>query len=214
MAFDVFETNNYYKYPANVLFFTATICCCIVMIRSIRVNPYSNSNLHITALLSTAILVSSILSYIYLYTIVPLFTSIKEEKYKFLVAALAPAMSIPSPICEHIALRRSSEVVHPGRSFVLASFIRGGVIYVYRIMQADFQNIGLFIGLSLFSGVVNFFKKAPHRVRMASRKYVISLSRRTVCCKKLFCHNTTNTWLFLFWVAASKENFTKSVYNT
>ena len=89
-----------------------------------------NSNLHITALLSTEVLVSSILSYIYMYAIVPLFISIKEKKYKFLVAALTPAMSIPSAICKHIALRRSSEVVHPGRSFVLASFIRGGVIYV------------------------------------------------------------------------------------
>ena len=185
LAFGVFETHEYYRYPINVLFFTGTICCCIVMIRSIRTNAVSlsYSNLHITALLSTEILVSSILSYIYLYVIVPLFISIKEEKYRFMVAALAPAMSIiPSVICKHIALRRSSEVVHPGRSFVLASFIRGGVIYVYRIMQADFQNIWLFIGLSLFSGVMNFLKKATHRVRMALWKCIISLLKRTVCC--------------------------------
>ena len=185
LAFGVFETHEYYRYPINVLFFTGTICCCIVMIRSIRTNAVSMSysNLHITALLSTEILVSSILSHIYLYVIVPLFISIKEEKYKFMVAALTPAMSIiPSVICKHIALRRSSEVVHPGRSFVLASFIRGGVIYVYRIMQVDFQNIWLFIGLSLFSGVMNFLKKATHRVRMALWKYIISLLKRTVCC--------------------------------
>ena len=80
----------------------------------------------------------------------PLFISIKEEKYKFLVAALAPGISIiPSVICKHIAFRRSSEVVHPG-------------IYVFRIMQTDFQNIWLFIGLSLFSGLMNFLKKATH----------------------------------------------------
>ena len=91
-----------------------------------------------------------------------------------MVAALTPAIAvIPSVICKHIALRRSPEVVHPGRSFVLASFIRGGVIYVYRIMQADFQNIWLFIGLSVFSGVMNFLKKATHRIRMALWSYII-----------------------------------------
>ena len=95
-----------------------------------------------------------------------------------MVAALVPGITIiPVVICKHIALRRSSEVVHPGWSFVLAAFILGGVIYLYRIMQADFQNIWLFIGLSLFSSVMNFFKKATHRVRMAIWKYIISLLR-------------------------------------
>ena len=28
----------------------------------------------------------------------------------------------------------------------------------------------------------------------------------------MLCHNTTNIWLFYFWVVVSKENFTKSVY--
>ena len=188
LAFGVFDTNNYYKYPANILFFTSLICCTIVMLRGIRMSvvSVSYSNLHIMALLSTEFLVCSILSYVYSYAIVPLFIRIKEEKYKFLVAALAPAISIiPSVICKHIALRRSSEVVHPGRSFVLASFMRGGVIYVYRIMQADFQNIWLFIGLSLFSGVMNFLKKATHRVRMALWRHIISLLRKTVCCAEL-----------------------------
>ena len=146
----------------------------------------SYSTLHIMALLSTQFLVVSILSFTYSYTIMPLFASIKEEKYKFMLTPLAPALNIiPSVICKHIALRRSSEVVHPGRSFILAYFIRGGVIYIYRIMQADFQNIWLFIGLSLFSGVMNFLKKATHRVRMTLWKYTISLLNRTVCCARL-----------------------------
>ena len=75
-------------------------------------------------------------------------------------------------------------------------------------MQADFQNIFIFfIGLSLFSGVANFFKKATHRVRMVLWKYIISLLRRTVCCKKqavsFLSYNKSAkirllvTWLFI-----------------
>ena len=188
LAFGAFDTHMYYRYPSNILFFTGIICYSIVMVRSIRMSAVSvsYSNLHIMALLSTQLLACSILSYSFWYGIVPYFISFKEEKYKFMVAALAPAITvIPSVICKHIALRRSSEIVHPGRSFVLATFIRGGVIYVYRIMQAGFQNIWLFIGLSLFSSVMNFLKKATHRVRMALWSYIITLLRRTVCCARL-----------------------------
>ena len=181
LAFGVFDAQNYYKYPGNVLFFTSLICCTIVMLRGIRMSAVSvsYSNFYIMALLSTEILVCSVLLFIYSHVIVPLFINIKEEKYKFLVAALT------SVICKHIALRRSSEIVDPGRSFVLASFIRGGVIYVYRIMQAGFQSMWLFIGLSLFSALMNFLEKATHRVRMSLWKYIISLLRRTVCCAEL-----------------------------
>ena len=72
---------------------------------------------------------------------------------------MAPTSAIfPAVICKHIASRKSSEIVHPGRSFVLVCLIRGGVIYLYRTMQADLirpdgkqlTNIWLFVGLSLF----------------------------------------------------------------
>ena len=188
LAFGVYDTHLYYRYPCNILLLLGIICCSVAMLRSIRASgvSVSYSNTHIMALISTQFVVSSLLSFIYRYHIVPFFISIKEEEYKFMVAAIAPAISIiPAVICKHIALRRSSEVVHPGRSFVLAYVIRGGVIYLYRIMQTDFKNIWLFIGLSLFSGVMNFLKKATHRVRMALWKYIISLLRRTACCARL-----------------------------
>ena len=188
LAFGVFDKHISYSFPVNILFFIGLICCSIVMVRSIRMSAVSlsYSKLHIMALFSTQLLVCSILSCIYAYGTLPFFVSFKEEKYKFMVAALTPAIAvIPSVICKHIALRRSSEIVHPGRSFVLAIFIRGIVIYLYRIMQAGFQNIWLFIGLSVFSSVMNFLKKATHRVRMALWKYIISLLRRTVCCARL-----------------------------
>ena len=188
LAFGVLDTHTYYRYPSNILFFISIICYSIVMVRSIRMSAVlvSYSNLHIMALLSTQLLLCSIISYTVRYGIVPYFVSFKEEKYKFLVAALAPAITIiPSVICKHFALRQSSEIVHPGRSFGLASFIRGAIIFVYRIMQANFQNIWLFIGLSLFSSVINFLKKATYRVRMSFWKYIISLLRRTVCCARL-----------------------------
>ena len=49
LAFGVFDTHMYYRYPSNILFFTGIICCSIVMVRSIRMSAVSlsYSNLHI-----------------------------------------------------------------------------------------------------------------------------------------------------------------------
>ena len=54
-------------------------------------------------------------------------------------------------------------------------------------MQTDLQNIWLFIGLSLFSSVMNLLKKATHRVRTSLWKYNIIhyVEIRTVCCARL-----------------------------
>ncbi|CAB3993390.1 Hypothetical predicted protein [Paramuricea clavata] len=168
LVFGVYDTHMYYRYPANLLFLTGIICCSIVILRNIRANRPSNytlsySNGRVLVLVSTQFLASSILAFTYRYSIVPFFNSIKQENYKFMVAAIAPALTIiPAVICKHIALRQSSEVVDPGRSFVLVYFIRGGVILVYRTMQADLKSIWLFIGLSLFSGFMNFLEKATY----------------------------------------------------
>ena len=97
LAFDVFNTHTYYRYPSNILFFTGIICCSIAMVHGVRMSAVSlsYSNLHIImALLSTQFLVVSILLFTYSYIIMPLFASIKEEKYKFMLTALAPALTI------------------------------------------------------------------------------------------------------------------------
>ena len=184
------RTHIYYRFPANVLFFTGFICCSIIVLRNIRASVSYVlsfcSNSYIIILISTEFMVSSLLSFAYRYAVVPFFNSIEEEHYKFIAAAITPTMTIiPAVICKHIALRRSSKVVRPGRSFVLVYIIRGGVIYIYRIMQADFKSIWLFIGLSLFSSVMNFLKKATHRARTKLWRYIISILRRTVCCQRL-----------------------------
>ena len=188
LVFGVYDTHMYYRYPANVLFFTGIICCSIVMLRNIRASDstLSYSNCRILALVSTELVVSSVLALAYKYAIVPFFNGIRQESYKFLVAVMVPGITIiPAVICKHIALRRSSEVVDPGRSFVLVYFIRGGVILLYRTMQADLKNIWLFIGLSLFSGSLNFLEKATYRIRMKLWTYIISLLNRTACCRKI-----------------------------
>ena len=104
-----------------------------------------------------------------------------------LIATSSPLMTfIPALLCFHMALRRSSEVIQPGRSFVLVYVIRGGVIFVYRTMQTNFKSIWIFIGLSLFSAVLNFLKKATQQIRFNMWKRLVStLKKNSRCFQRL-----------------------------
>ena len=187
--FGAYSAQTYYRFLTSLLFFVGLISCCVVVVRNIRLKhcALSYSTSHLMALVSMQFIVCTILSYGYRYGIVPFFNSLKREHYKFLVAAMAPGLTIiPAAICKHLALRRSSEVIDPGRSFVLVYYVRSGVIYLYSMMQADFKNIWLFIGLSLFSNILNFLVKATHEIRMKLWRKIISLLKKTVCCRHLY----------------------------
>ena len=188
LAYGLYARHVYYGYPANVITFAALICSSIVMLRNIRRSRQAilYSNGHIFVLVSTQFVLSFIFAVTCRYAIVPYFNAIKQRNHKFLAAAMVPALTfIPTVICKHIALRRSSELVHPGRSFALVYFFRGVGIFLFRIMQADFKNIWLFIGLSLLSGVLKFLKKATYQLRMNLWRKFIYLLKRTVCCRRL-----------------------------
>ena len=179
----------YYRLLENLFFFVGLISCCVVVVCNIRskYRALSYSKSHLMALVSTEFVACTILSYAYSYGIVPFFNSLKREDYKFLVAAMAPGLTIiPAAICRHFALRQSCEVIDPGRSFVVVYYVRSGVIYLYSMMQADFKNIWLFIGLSLFSNILNFLVKATHEIRMKLWRKIISLLKKTVCCRHLY----------------------------
>ncbi|XP_046858776.1 uncharacterized protein LOC124452237 [Xenia sp. Carnegie-2017] len=122
----------------------------------------------------------------YKFTIIPVFNKARQSLYKFLIATSSPLASlIPTVLCGHIALKRSSELVHPGRSFVLVFMIRGGTIFLYRTMQTNFKSIWLFTGLSLLSAVLNFLKRATEELRLKLWKRIVSALKKLRCFQRL-----------------------------
>ena len=62
--------------------------------------------------------------------------------------------------------------------------MRGASITLYRVMQADFKSLWLFIGLSLFSGFSYVFRTATLSIRNKIWAVVIKLLNKT-CCSRL-----------------------------
>ncbi|XP_046858778.1 uncharacterized protein LOC124452239 [Xenia sp. Carnegie-2017] len=185
--FNVYDAHSYYRIPPSAIFCLSILCCALVVIYHIRVSApsISYSKGHVIALVLIEFIFGTILTYLYIFLIIPAFNKVRLNLYKFLIATSSPFLAlIPTVLCGHMALRRSSEVVNPGRSFVLVYMIRGGVIFLYRTMQTNFKSIWLF-GLSLFSAVLNFLKRATQQLRYKIWKRIISALNNLRCFQRL-----------------------------
>ena len=152
-----------------------------------KVNPaISCSMSRIIFILSFTSLCSCLATYMYAMIFVKYFRETENRIQKAIIAAFTPGMAIPlNALAKYIAVRKSSEIIYPDRAFALCYFIRGCSIVVYRTMQSGFQNIWLFIGLSLLHGVSNVLSKATLNWRIKIWTFVIKFYNRSCCGPRL-----------------------------
>ena len=176
-----------YKAPLFVLATVAHLLECVIVVRKIRQNgpTLSYSSRHIFIVVAFPLFSALVMAHCYKFAVVTLFNSLDKDLYKFLVAILTPSLAlIPTALCRHMALRRTSELIEAGRSFGLVYSVRAAFICLYRIMQADFKNVWLFVGLSVLSGVSNVLKVATIGIREKVWEEVIKFLNK-ICCIKL-----------------------------
>ena len=125
---------------------------------------------------------SCFIAYIYTYLVIKYFRQTESKLRRAIIAATTPGIIFPmTAIVKYIALRKTSEIITPDRSFVLCHFLRSGSILLYRTMQSDLQDILLFIGLSLLHGVSNVLSKATFNLRIKIWTSFIKYFNR-ICC--------------------------------
>jgi hypothetical protein len=148
-----------------------------------KVNPTSDYSLsQIIFCLSFTFLACTVIAYLYTYVIVEYFKKTQNKIKKAMIAALTPGIVLlPTAVAKYLVLRRSSELIPADKAFVMCYFLRGGAIGLYRTMQSDFQNIWLFIGLSLLHGVSNVLSKTTLNLRIKMWKCFIGCANKTRC---------------------------------
>ncbi len=178
----------FFRLPDNVIFVLfIVICAYLVAHKFKKVNQATSYSVcRIFVILSFSFVGCCLISYIYTYVIIKYFTKTEGRIKKAIIAALTPGMTMPvTAIAKYIVLRKSSEIVAPDRAFVLCYFVRGGSIILYRTMQSGFQDIWLFIGLSLLHGVSNVLSKATLNVRIKIWTFFVECYNRTCCGPRL-----------------------------
>ena len=188
------KTISSYDFPELILYPVVGALECIIVVRKIRQNEprLSYSSRHIFTVVAVPIFGGFVMGVFYKYVVVASFNSLNNVIYRVVVAISTPTLAlVPTAICRHLALRRTSEIIDPGRSFGLVYAMRAAFISLYRIMQADFKNIWLFLGLSVLSGVSNMLKTATLRVREKVWAKAIRFLNKTCCIRlRQLPHNT------------------------
>ncbi len=173
-----------FRLPSYLLFVFSIICGAYLVARKFKkVNPATSySVFRIFFILSFAFLGGSLVSYIYTYVIIKNFQETEGKIKKAIFAALTPGLAFPlTAIVKYLVLRKCSEIITPGRAFVLCYFLRGVSIVLYRTMQSGFQDIWVFVGFSLLHGVSNVLSKATLNFRIKLWKFFIKCFNR-ICC--------------------------------
>ena len=174
----------FFRTPDNVLFVLNLLICAYLVVRKFRqVNPMTDLSFGQTFLcLSFTFIACTVLAYIYTYVIVEYFKETQNKIKKAMIAALTPGIVLlPTAVAKYLALRKSLGVFPIDKAFVICYFLRGGAIGLYRTMQSDFQNLWLFIGLSLLHGVSNVLSKATLNLRIKIWKCFIRCANKTRC---------------------------------
>ncbi|CAB4025937.1 Hypothetical predicted protein [Paramuricea clavata] len=186
IMFDKFTNVDYnlYRLPSNLLFMFSIVCGAYSVARKFKkVNPATSySVFRIIFILSSAFLGACLFSFIYTFIIIKYFRKTEGKIKKAIIAALTPGIVFPlTAFVKYIILRKSSEIITPDRAFVLCYFLRGATIVLYRTMQSGFQDIWLFVGLSLLHGISNVLSKATLNVRIKLWRFFIKYINR-ICC--------------------------------
>ena len=149
-------------------------------------HPFTSySRFHIVVVVSLQAVVGFAIAMIYRHFIVTYFINLQGIT-KGIVAAITPTVAlIPTAVCKYFALKESSEIIQPDRSFILAYFLRGGTIALYRLMQADFKNRWFFIALSLLHGFSNVLSKATEKLREKMWIRLFACLNKTFCGRRL-----------------------------
>ena len=122
----------------------------------------------------------------YRLVIVPYFNGLENEINKAIVATSTVAIVlIPSAVCKYVAVKRSSGIIKPDRSFLLMYTVREVPAAIYRMMQADFDIIWLYIGFSILHGFGNIIEKVTQRLREKMWTRLVQRFNRTNCCRRL-----------------------------
>ena len=151
-----------------------------------RVNlatSYSTCHIFFTLIIPFAIGVA--FGYVVSFVIIVQFNK-TTATLRTVITAVSPGIVVlPTAISKYLVLWKSSEIIPLDRAFVLCYILRCGALVFFRTMQADFQNIWIFIGLSMAHALSNIFTKATWNIRLKIWKCFIRHMNKTRCGSKL-----------------------------
>ena len=179
---------SFFRLPGNLIFIFSLVCGAYLVARKFKeVNASTSySVFRIFVTLSFVFLTCSLASFFYTFMLMKYYRETRGKVKRAIIAAITPGMILPlTPIAKYIVLRKSAEMIAPDRAFVLCYITHGASIVLYRTMQSGFQDIWLYVSLSLLHGVSNVLSKATLNFRVKFWTVFIRFLNRTCLGRRL-----------------------------
>ena len=124
------SSDSSYRLVVLLFFLVAILWESAIVVRKIRQNypTIIYGSCHIFVVVEIPYLSGIAIAFFYNYAVVSWFISLRTALYRFILAMMTPTLAlVPTAICRHMALWRTSEIIEPERSFALAWFILFGL---------------------------------------------------------------------------------------
>ena len=159
-----------YRYPGNAIFFIGIIVSCIPIARVTRQSKKS-----IVVKIGQIIIFSLLMYFGYRYWIVPWFNKQTSDLNRAMIAAILPVFSfIPVAVGKYVVLCHCTAFVEAEVSFVLIYFNYLIPVLLYRIMQAEITDLGLFVAFSVLHGVFNLIAQVSVHMHVDIITFLVS----------------------------------------
>lgn len=174
-------TLDRYRYFGNIVFWLGVISTGFVVSKKICVGHQGMKKFKVFTQITSQYFIGCIVVLLLRYLAIPSFINEENEIVKAIIAVVVHLPIITLNIINEKVALSSLRLVTPGRRFLFANATTGVSTLMFRIMQADFKNIYIFISLSVYRGTIQIIltatKNLRRRILLAFEKYF-----------KVYCH--------------------------
>ena len=150
---------SHYKFSVIPLYviFLISICCQIFLLTNHFRNLSSRATLFIK--LTTPYCFTLFLAIFVKVCIYPMYNK-QNERGKLLVALFSPLFGVIFKVILRLCAQRLKKIAHPGYSYILLVPLYFGSAIMFRVMQAELENIKLIAVLGIIHGAVEVLERS------------------------------------------------------
>lgn len=175
-VFDVYK-KPWMSYPLNVLFAFMVIANSVIIGRHVQPSNRKQA-FKVAAILSSQFIVGMPVTFVLVYKVIPWYNK-HDEIEKAIIAGACPLLvSIPKVIARLAAQKLT--IVHPGLLHILVGILYGSAAIVFRVMQAELTNFGLFVALGVGHAIIDVLERLTITMRDHAWEYLYRKLRGTL----------------------------------
>ena len=186
------------SFPLNALFLTIILMNTTLIGREIANNTETERSrilkktIKVSTILAAQFVLGIPISFALINGLIPLYRRVQDETYKAMIAGALPLISALPKVILRLTAQRI-DFIHPGDSHVLLTVLYTTLAIVFRVVQAEFTSLRLFIFLSFVHGAVDLLERLTIVVRDYLWYFIYKMFKRDTDAEAMLSADTFRT---------------------